>query len=77
MGLVDIVQKKKVEIHVSSEEYRKTVGFIERPLKQNHINYTVVVDKPPCNRGYPYLTVNTRVLCLRRTLNEVRGCVTE
>jgi hypothetical protein len=71
-----MVTKKKVEIHIANEEHRSLVSFIEHPLKQNGINYTIIVDIPMKNRRYPYVTVNDRIMCMRKTINAARGCST-
>lgn len=65
--------KVKVEIHVAKPEHIRSVSYVEAPFKQAGIKYSVVVDKRTRNIKYPYITVNNRHLCLKRSLNAARG----
>lgn len=64
----------KVEVHVSKSEHVTMVSFITTPLSQSGIKYTIVVDKVTLKRKYPFITVNGRMLCLKRTIHASRGC---
>lgn len=65
-------QKKKVAIHVKQKEHIPMVAFLEHALRDNKIEYTVEIDGIAKNRRYPYITVNDKVICIKRVILQKR-----
>jgi hypothetical protein len=62
--------KKKVEIHVSRPEHiiNGKVYGVSYGLDVYKIEYTCIVDNPPYNRKYPFISINGQVKCIKMVI---------
>jgi hypothetical protein len=61
-----------IQIHVTKAEHIPNVGFLKNQLHQNGIEASVVVDPKFANRKYPYVTLDGKVMCVRRLIMQKR-----
>jgi hypothetical protein len=62
-------QRKKVIVHIRSEQDKVNGSGIFHGLNSFSIEYTVVIDTIKwANRSYPYLEVDGRNMCIKRII---------
>lgn len=61
-----MTKTQKIEIHVMDKSHITLVGYLENIFKGKKLEYSIIVDSPRKNRHYPYVTVNSRILCMKK-----------
>ena len=61
-------QRRLVYVHIWNIQHKANCNFLTNPLDKEGIKWDWKLDKPPLNRGYPYLTVGEAIICIRRTI---------
>jgi len=67
-----MIKKKKIEIHIINKLHIPFISYLENILKDNNIEYSIVIDTRKYNRGYPYITVDNRITCIKRVILQKR-----
>lgn len=67
-------QRRKVVVHIRSEQDRINGSGIFHGLKAFEIEHTVVIDVARfANRSYPYIELDGRVICIKRLIRAKQG----
>jgi len=72
--MVNKPQKRKVVVHIRSEQDRINGSGTFHGLNAFGIEYTVVIDTARfANRAYPFIEVDGRVICIKRLIRAKQG----
>ncbi|RPI86176.1 MAG: hypothetical protein EHM34_00330 [Nitrosopumilales archaeon] len=63
-----MTQKSRVEIHLLSKDHIPLISYLENAMKENKIEYAIMIDRAKLCRKYPYITVNGSVKCVKRVI---------
>jgi len=67
-------QRRKVVVHIRSEQDRVNGSGIFHGLKVFNIEHTVVIDTAKfANRAYPFIELDGRVICIKRLIRAKQG----
>lgn len=67
-------QRRKVVVHIRSEQDRINGSGIFHGLKVFDIEHTVVTDTVRfANRAYPYIEVDNKIICIKRLIRAKQG----
>jgi hypothetical protein len=67
--VVNKPQRRKVVVHIRSEQDRINNSGIFHGLKVFNIEHTVVTDTAKfANRKYPYIELDGRIICIKRLI---------
>jgi hypothetical protein len=67
-------QKRKVVVHIRSEQDRINGSGIFHGLKVFGIEHTVVIDTAKfANRTYPFIELDGRIICIKRLIRAKQG----
>lgn len=72
--MVNKPQRRKVIVHIRSEQDKINGSGIFHGLKVFSIEYTIVTDVAKfANRQYPYIELDGRVICIKRLIRAKQG----